>query len=79
MDYRSALAACDAFGAAFGDRFEAIEIESKDSEPGPVKAHSVLTIDLQDRTPAPGRSWTIAFLCGLARLGWRENRAGRNA
>ncbi|HEX9158688.1 MAG TPA: dienelactone hydrolase family protein [Rhizomicrobium sp.] len=39
--------------AAFGDRFEAIEIDPKDSEPGPTRAHSVLTINLQDRAGTP--------------------------
>lgn len=37
----------------FGDKFEAIEIDDKDSEPGPVGAHSVLTVNLQDRAGTP--------------------------
>ena len=37
----------------FGDRFEAIEIDPKDSAPGPVGAHSVLTVNLQDRPGTP--------------------------
>ena len=37
----------------FGDKFEAIEIDDKDSEPGPMNAHSVLTINLQDRPGTP--------------------------
>ena len=37
----------------FGDKFEAIEIDDKDAEPGPMAAHSVLTINLQDRPGTP--------------------------
>lgn len=37
----------------FGDRFEAIELEAKDSEPGPINGHSVLTVNLQDRPGTP--------------------------
>jgi dienelactone hydrolase len=37
----------------FGKRFEAIEIEAKDAEPGPMGAHSVLTVNLQDRAGTP--------------------------
>jgi dienelactone hydrolase len=42
-----------AYRAAFGDKFEAIEIDDADSEPGPVSAHSVLTVNLQDRPGTP--------------------------
>ncbi len=48
-----------------GDRFEAIEIDPKDSEPGPMKAHSVLTINMQDRPGTPTKlaeERVIAFL-----------------
>ena len=38
---------------AFGERFEAIEIDDRDSEPGPIEAHSVLTVNLQDRPGTP--------------------------
>jgi len=51
--------------AAFGNRFEAIEIEREDSEPGSIKAHSVLTINLQDRPGTPTKraeERVIAFL-----------------
>jgi dienelactone hydrolase len=51
--------------ATFGDRFEAIEIAPKDAEPGSVKAHSVLTINMQDRPGTPTRraeERVIAFL-----------------
>jgi dienelactone hydrolase len=37
----------------FGKRFEAIEIAEKDAEPGPMGAHSVLTVNLQDRPGTP--------------------------
>lgn len=37
----------------FGNRFEAIEIDPKDSAPGPIGAHSVLTINLEDRPGTP--------------------------
>jgi hypothetical protein len=50
---------------AFGSRFEAIEIDPRDSEPGPMKAHSVLTINLQDRPGTPTKQAeqrVIAFL-----------------
>jgi dienelactone hydrolase len=33
---------------ALGDKFEAIELEDADSAPGPVEAHSVLTVNLID-------------------------------
>ena len=38
----------------FGDRFEAIEIDAKDAQPGPIggAAHSVLTLNLRDDDPA---------------------------
>jgi hypothetical protein len=39
----------DALKAAFGDRFEAIELDPKDAAPGSgMAAHSVLTIHLRD-------------------------------
>jgi hypothetical protein len=41
------------FRREFGDKFEAIEIDPKDSAPGPIGAHSVLTVNLQDRTGTP--------------------------
>ena len=37
----------------FGERFEAIEIDPKDSMPGPSGAHSVLTINLVDEAGTP--------------------------
>jgi dienelactone hydrolase len=41
-----------AYRAAFGERFEAIEIDPKDAQPGTgVAAHSVLTIHLRDDDP----------------------------
>jgi dienelactone hydrolase len=43
----------DTYKREFGDKFEAIEIAAKDSEPGPMGAHSVLTINLQDRPGTP--------------------------
>jgi dienelactone hydrolase len=43
----------DTLKREFGLRFEAIEIDSKDSEPGPMGAHSVLTVNLQDRPGTP--------------------------
>jgi dienelactone hydrolase len=33
----------------FGERFEAMEFEDEDSEPGPMNAHSVLTVNLIDK------------------------------
>jgi dienelactone hydrolase len=42
-----------AFRREFGERFEAIEIDPKDSAPGPVGAHSVLTVNLEDRPGTP--------------------------
>jgi dienelactone hydrolase len=41
------------FRREFGDKFEAIEIDPKDSAPGPVGAHSVLTVNLQDSPGTP--------------------------
>ena len=38
---------------AFGDKFEAIEIDSKDAAPGIGAPHSVLTINLDDRPGTP--------------------------
>jgi dienelactone hydrolase len=43
----------DTLKREFGSKFEAIEIAAKDSEPGPMGAHSVLTINLQDRPGTP--------------------------
>ncbi|MGD0189638.1 MAG: dienelactone hydrolase family protein [Rhizomicrobium sp.] len=43
----------DTFRREFGNRFEAIEIDPKDSAPGPVGAHSVLTVNLQDWDGTP--------------------------
>jgi hypothetical protein len=39
----------DTYKKTFGNRFEAIEIDPKDAEPGPMQPHSVLTVNLQDR------------------------------
>ena len=36
------------FKREFGDRFEAMEFEDEDSAPGPMNAHSVLTVNLID-------------------------------
>ena len=43
----------DTYRKNFGDRFEAIEIDDADSEPGPINAHSVLTVNFQDRPGTP--------------------------
>jgi dienelactone hydrolase len=43
----------DTLKRTFGSRFEAIEIAAKDSEPGPMGAHSVLTVNLEDRPGTP--------------------------
>jgi dienelactone hydrolase len=43
----------DTYKKTFGNRFEAIEIDPKDAEPGPMPPHSVLTINLQDRPGTP--------------------------
>jgi len=44
----------EAYKKTFGDRFEAIELDPKDAEPGTLKnPHSVLTINLQDRPGTP--------------------------
>ena len=43
----------DTYKREFGDKFEAIEIDPKDSEPGLARGHSVLTINLQDRPGTP--------------------------
>jgi hypothetical protein len=43
----------DTYKRTFGDKFEAIEIAAKDAEPGPMGAHSVLTVNLQDRPGTP--------------------------
>jgi dienelactone hydrolase len=37
----------------FGDRLEAIELDPKDAEPGPIPPHSVLTINLKDEPGSP--------------------------
>jgi dienelactone hydrolase len=41
------------FRREFGERFEAIEIDPKESAPGPVGAHSVLTVNLVDEPGTP--------------------------
>jgi dienelactone hydrolase len=42
----------EAYRGAFGDRFEGIEIDQKDGQPGPgVGMHSVLTVNLRDDDP----------------------------
>ena len=43
----------DTYKRTFGERFEAIEIDAKDAAPGPMGAHSVLTINLEDRPGTP--------------------------
>ena len=43
----------DSYKSLFGPYFEAIEIAAEDSEPGPMGAHSVLTVNLQDRPGTP--------------------------
>jgi dienelactone hydrolase len=43
----------DTYKRTFGNKFEAIEIAAKDAEPGPMGAHSVLTVNLQDRPGTP--------------------------
>jgi hypothetical protein len=43
----------DTYKKTFGNRFEAIEIDPKDAEPGPMQPHSVLTVNLQDRPGTP--------------------------
>jgi dienelactone hydrolase len=43
----------DTYRRIFGDKFEAIEIDPKRSAPGPMGAHSVLTINLEDRPGTP--------------------------
>src|ERR1700722_19167642 len=43
----------DTYKRTFGDRFEAIELDPKDAEPGPMPPHSVLTVNLQDRPGTP--------------------------
>lgn len=56
----------------FGDRFEAIEIDPKDSAPGPRDAHSVLTINLEDRPGTPTKraeERVIAFFRERTRAG----------
>jgi dienelactone hydrolase len=41
----------ETYKQAFGDKFEAIEIDPKDAAPGPIAPHSVLTINLRDDDP----------------------------
>jgi len=41
------------FRETFGSRFEAIEIDARHSAPGPVNAHSVLTVNLVDEPGTP--------------------------
>ena len=41
----------DTYKKTFGDKFEAIEIDPKDAAPGPIQAHSVLSINLRDDDP----------------------------
>ncbi len=41
----------DAYRRAFGERFEAIEIDPKDAAPAPMPPHSVLTIHLKEDGP----------------------------
>ena len=43
----------ETFRREFGNRFEAIEIDPKNSAPGPVGARSVLTVNLQDWDGTP--------------------------
>jgi dienelactone hydrolase len=41
----------ETYKQTFGDKFEAIELDPKDAAPGPMAAHSVLTINLKDDDP----------------------------
>jgi dienelactone hydrolase len=43
----------DSYKKTFGDRFEAIELDPKDAEPGPMPPHSVLTVNLVDKPGTP--------------------------
>jgi dienelactone hydrolase len=43
----------ETYKQTFGDKFEAIEIDPKDSAPGPMAPHSVLTVNLDDRPGTP--------------------------
>ena len=43
----------DMYKRVFGPRFEAIELDPKDANPGPGQAHSVLTIGLKDKDGEP--------------------------
>jgi dienelactone hydrolase len=43
----------DFYKREFGNRFEAIELDPKDANPGPGQAHSVLTIGLKDKDGEP--------------------------
>jgi hypothetical protein len=41
----------ETYKRTFGERFEAIELDPKDAQPGPMPPHSVLTINLRDDDP----------------------------
>ena len=43
----------ESYKSAFGDRFEAIELDPKDAAPAPMPPHSVLTLHLDDRPGTP--------------------------
>ncbi|MDO8434607.1 MAG: dienelactone hydrolase family protein [Candidatus Binatus sp.] len=43
----------ESYKAAFGNRFEAIELDPKDAAPAPMPPHSVLTLHLDDRPGTP--------------------------
>jgi dienelactone hydrolase len=50
--------------AAFGHRFEAIELDPKDAAPAPTSPHSVLTLHLDDRPGTPTKraeEYVLAF------------------
>ena len=47
----------DTYKREFGSRFEAIELDPKHGAPGPIQAHSVLTVNLKD---APGEPTKLA-------------------
>jgi dienelactone hydrolase len=42
----------ETFRQTFGDKFESIELDPKDAEPGPIAPHSVLTVNLKDSDPS---------------------------
>lgn len=53
----------DSYRRAFGDRFEAIEIDPKAAAPAPIPPHSVLTIHLREEGPTKAAERrVIAFL-----------------